>query len=87
MMFLVLLYFFTMPEWLARSGLIWMAITAAGIAVLIPGVRRKLLRLSEKFPARLKFVGKWIGQFDRSLTACTGSGRNFIEFVLITIVI
>jgi hypothetical protein len=87
MMFLVLLYFFTMPEWLAKSGLVWMAITAAGIAVLIPGVRRKLLRLSEKFPARLKFMGKWIGQFDRSLTACTGSGRNFIEFVMITIVI
>ncbi len=87
MMFLVMLYFFTMPEWLAKSGLVWMAITAAGIAFLIPGVRRRLLRLSEKLPERLNFLGKWIGQFDRSLAVCTGSGKNFIQFLLFTIVI
>ncbi len=86
-MFLVLLYFFPMPEWLARSAVVWLAITAAGIAILIPGVRRKLLRLAEKLPARLEFLGRWIDQFDRSLAACTGSGGNFILFLVITILI
>lgn len=86
-MFLVMLYFFTMPEWLAKSALVWTAITAVAIAVLIPGVRRKLLRLSEKLPARLKFAGKWIDQFDRSLAVCLGSGRSFFQFLLITVII
>ena len=85
-MFLALLYFFSMPEWLAKSGFIWMAITAAAIAFLIPAVRGKLLRLSEKFPERLKFFGKWIEQFDSSMTLCTRSG-NFIPFLLASIVI
>ncbi len=86
-MFLVLLMLFPMPEWLTRSGLVWTAITAAGIAVLVPGVRRKLMGLTEKFPARLNFLGNWIGRFDRSLAACTGPGGRFILFLLVTIAI
>jgi len=85
-MFLVLLYFFSMPEWLAKSGFIWMAITAAAIAFLIPAVRGKLRRLAEKFPERLKFFGKWIEQFDISMTVCTRSG-NLIPFLLASVFI
>jgi uncharacterized protein (TIRG00374 family) len=85
-MFLLLLCFFPMPGWLARSGLVWAAVTVAAVAVLVPPVRQKLLGLAGKFPARLKFLAKWIGQFDSSLTACTRSG-NLIPFVLLSILI
>lgn len=86
-MFLAMLYFFTMPQWLAKSVIVWTAITAAGIAVLVPSIRTKLLRVCEKLPGRFSFLEKWIGQFDRSLTDCTGSGKDFIRFLLITVII
>lgn len=84
--FLFLFYLFPMPGWLAKSGVIWMAITAAAIAVLIPGVRGKLLGLAEKFPRRLEFLRKWIAQFNSSLTVCTRSG-NLLPFLLTTFAI
>lgn len=86
-LFLVFLLFFKMPQWLAKSALIWAALTAAGITVMVPAVRKKLLCISEKLPARLKFARKWLDQFDRSLTLCTGSGKGFLQFLLVTAVI
>ena len=87
MLLLFLLPFAPIPDWLAKSGMVSLALLLAILTIIIPQfTRRKALKFLDRLPARARFLKNWSEQFDKGLSIMSSTGQMLRVFFLSLII-